>query len=96
MLKKEHINHLTITELSQIPVSADIYDAVDIRITMDGAPFHADSKVYSAVMQFLETYKPENHGGRRMVCKILFRSMNTYSALQTSNSQTSIGNKVEI
>ena len=32
MLKKKHFNHLTITEFSQIPVSADIYDDVDIRI----------------------------------------------------------------
>ena len=96
MLKKKHFHHLTITQFSQIPDSADIYDDVDIRITMDGDPFQADSKVYSAVMPFLETYKPENHDGRRLVCKILFRSMNTYSALQTSNSQASIEDKVEV
>lgn len=96
MITTEHKNHLTITDFSQIPASADIYDDVDIRIVMDGDPFQVDGKVYSAVVPFLETYKPENHGGRRLVCKILFRSMNTYSALQTSNSQTSIENKVEI
>ena len=58
MLKNKHFNHLTITDFSQIPVSADIYDDVDIRIAMDGDSFQADSKAYSAVMPFLETYKP--------------------------------------
>lgn len=59
------------------------------------APLTSDSLMMSAISPLLDTYKPENNGGQRLLCHIQFLSRTACDTFLTTDLKENLNSKIE-